>query len=189
MAAPPTPKPTPEAFTIKAAGTLSRIITDISVLPAYDPASPPNPLPQPLQAKALWDTGATRSVVSHDIAKQLALADMGAANINHGGGEGTSPTHLVNFQLPHGVGFAGILVTEFPPPKDGSFNVIVGMDVICVGDFTITNSGGETWVSFRVPAMAHIDYVSETNKAKFAGTNRNAPCPCGSGKKYKKCHG
>jgi preprotein translocase subunit SecA len=24
---------------------------------------------------------------------------------------------------------------------------------------------------------------------EFAGTPRNAPCPCGSGKKYKKCHG
>ena len=23
----------------------------------------------------------------------------------------------------------------------------------------------------------------------FAGTGRNADCPCGSGKKYKKCHG
>jgi preprotein translocase subunit SecA len=23
----------------------------------------------------------------------------------------------------------------------------------------------------------------------YAGTSRNAPCPCGSGKKYKRCHG
>ncbi|MEO8106472.1 MAG: SEC-C metal-binding domain-containing protein, partial [Actinomycetes bacterium] len=25
--------------------------------------------------------------------------------------------------------------------------------------------------------------------AEYAGTPRNAPCPCGSGAKYKKCHG
>lgn len=24
---------------------------------------------------------------------------------------------------------------------------------------------------------------------KYPGTARNAPCPCGSGKKYKRCHG
>jgi preprotein translocase subunit SecA len=24
---------------------------------------------------------------------------------------------------------------------------------------------------------------------EYAGTPRNAPCPCGSGKKYKRCHG
>ena len=27
------------------------------------------------------------------------------------------------------------------------------------------------------------------NEPEFAGTSRNADCPCGSGKKYKKCHG
>jgi preprotein translocase subunit SecA len=26
-------------------------------------------------------------------------------------------------------------------------------------------------------------------RAPWAGTGRNAPCPCGSGKKYKHCHG
>jgi preprotein translocase subunit SecA len=25
--------------------------------------------------------------------------------------------------------------------------------------------------------------------SEYSGTPRNAPCPCGSGKKYKKCHG
>jgi len=29
----------------------------------------------------------------------------------------------------------------------------------------------------------------ETQKQQFKGVGRNEPCPCGSGKKYKKCHG
>ena len=32
-----------------------------------------------------------------------------------------------------------------------------------------------------------IQYSISTEGAKKVG--RNAPCPCGSGKKYKKCHG
>ena len=28
-----------------------------------------------------------------------------------------------------------------------------------------------------------------TSSGEFAGTSQNAPCPCGSGKKYKRCHG
>ena len=28
-----------------------------------------------------------------------------------------------------------------------------------------------------------------TESDEYAGTGRNADCPCGSGKKYKKCHG
>ena len=27
------------------------------------------------------------------------------------------------------------------------------------------------------------------DKDEFAGVGRNAPCPCGSGKKFKMCHG
>ncbi|MDQ4008196.1 MAG: SEC-C metal-binding domain-containing protein, partial [Actinomycetota bacterium] len=28
-----------------------------------------------------------------------------------------------------------------------------------------------------------------TAELEYAGTPRNAPCPCGSGRKYKRCHG
>ena len=31
--------------------------------------------------------------------------------------------------------------------------------------------------------------VSETVDDSYSGTARNAPCPCGSGRKYKRCHG
>ena len=32
------------------------------------------------------------------------------------------------------------------------------------------------------------DWATKTEDI-YAGTERNAPCPCGSGKKYKQCHG
>ncbi len=32
-------------------------------------------------------------------------------------------------------------------------------------------------------------YVDGVARAKATSTGRNEPCPCGSGKKYKKCHG
>ncbi|WP_067825498.1 preprotein translocase subunit SecA [Actinomadura kijaniata] len=34
-----------------------------------------------------------------------------------------------------------------------------------------------------------VEHHSEEEKDPYAGTNRNDPCPCGSGKKYKRCHG
>ena len=183
------PRPSFDAFTVKGNGELNRIITDISICSAFDPDAPPTPLPTSKPAKALWDTGATRSVISKEIAKELGLAPVGTVNVTHGGGVGSSPTYLVNLALPHGVAFAGILVTEFPPPSDDSFTVIVGMDIICAGDFALTNVGGRTWLSFRVPSCGSIDYVVEWNRLMFAGTHRNAPCPCGSGEKFKRCHG
>ena len=31
--------------------------------------------------------------------------------------------------------------------------------------------------------------IDKNNPATWANLNRNADCPCGSGKKYKHCHG
>ncbi|HVR72523.1 MAG TPA: SEC-C metal-binding domain-containing protein [Vicinamibacteria bacterium] len=141
-----------------------------------------------MNAKALWDTGASKSVISGALARALAVAPVGSAKINHAGGISQSPTYLLNFGLPHRVLIAGILACEFQEAPNG-FNAIVGMDVICSGDFAITNVGGRSCVSFRTPSCETIDYVVEANRVRYAGVGRNDPCPCGKGKKFKKCHG
>ncbi|HVC51000.1 MAG TPA: preprotein translocase subunit SecA [Stellaceae bacterium] len=38
-------------------------------------------------------------------------------------------------------------------------------------------------------APPHVGEAGNTARAPWAGTGRNAPCPCGSGKKFKHCHG
>lgn len=177
-----------KAFTIKANGRVDRIITEITVLPAFDPKAPPDPVPVGVKTQALWDTGASTSVLSGDLVKSLGLQASGATKVNHAGGASTSPTYVVNFQLPHAVGVAGIIASEFQAAPN-SFGAIVGMDVICHGDFAITNVSGQTWISFRSPSCATVDYVVEWNRMMFAGTPRNAPYPCGAGKKFKFCHG
>ena len=40
----------------------------------------------------------------------------------------------------------------------------------------------------RLSERVNIE-TQEEKKVKYQGTPRNAPCPCGSGKKYKKCCG
>jgi hypothetical protein len=42
------------------------------------------------------------------------------------------------------------------------------MDVITAGDFSITNHGGRTVFSFRVPSMSVVDYVAQHNAAMAA---------------------
>jgi len=60
-----------QAFTVKFSGITDRIITDIRVAEAFDPKNPPNPFPQHVSTKALWDTGASKSVISVGLAKTL----------------------------------------------------------------------------------------------------------------------
>ena len=52
--------------------------------------------------------------------------------------------------------------------------------------------------SVITPSIKMIDYVEEINKSMSSKSlekslskkvGRNDPCPCGSGKKYKHCHG
>jgi len=100
---------------------------------------------------------------------------------------------MVNFTLPNSVHLLGALVTEWP--GELQIGAILGMDVICMGDLSITHVGGKTCMSFRTPSCATIDYVSEYNRIVFAGVGRNEPCPCGKEKapgvpvKFKHCHG
>lgn len=71
-------------------------------------------------------------------------------------------------------------------------DVIIGMDVLGNGDFTVTHHGGKTTFSFCIPSRREIDFVAEVdreNRSKFPKVGRNDLCPCNSGKKYKKCHG
>lgn len=182
-----------QAFTVKFKGRADRVITPMGLMTAFDPAQPPPTPPLVVQTKALWDTGATKSSISPALAKELGLVPVGQVTVNHAGGNSISPTYLVNLRLPNEVGVAGVLVTEFPP--GGGFDAIVGMDIIGLGDFSITNVGGISSMSFRMPSCVAIDYVAEANRLHFAGVGRNAPCPCGAkddagrSVKYKRCHG
>src|SRR5713226_7104283 len=187
------PAPLPyHAFTQKYPGITNRIITPVHIAAAFDPANPP-PNPKFVTTSALWDTGASQSVVSAETAKTLGLVATGKSLVHHAGGKGLANTYVVNFPLPNQVGIQGVLVSECPEPEHKQFGAIIGMDIIMTGDLTISNHGGSSWVTFRFPSFAKVDYVEESKKltqpAVSAKVSRNSPCPCGSGKKYKKCHG
>ena len=184
------------AFTQKYSGPTNRIVTDVDVFPAFDPKSPPEGWPKPFRARGLWDTGATASCISPEVATNLKLASVGISNVNHAGGVGTSSKYLVNFFLPNSVGVAGVLVHEFAAVP-GDFGVIIGMDIISRGDFAVTHEDGKGCVSFRMPSCGQIDFVEEANRArmKLGKVGRNDPCMCGKthpdGRpvKFKHCHG
>lgn len=50
---------------------------------------------------------------------------------------------------------------------DDDSDLIIGMDIITQGDFSITNFGGRTLFSFRIPSLHSIDYESELRASKL----------------------
>jgi len=183
--------PTFHAFTSTANGRLREIITEIGVSLPFIASNVKADDERILKTNALWDTGATNSVVTRKTANELNLKPISVTKVSHADGVSNANVYLVNIYLPNNLIIPNVRVTECADAA-GNFGVIIGMDIISAGDFSITNVGNRTTVSFRIPSIKTIDYVQEANSLKTSSqkhVGRNDPCPCGSGLKYKKCHG
>ena len=139
--------------------------------------------------KAIWDTGATGSVITEKIVKELDLMPTGMTKVSTASGERDVNTYIVSIWLPNNVVVGNVKVTE--GIIHGEYEVLIGMDIITKGDFAITNYDGKTVFTFRFPSAECIDFVKKIRQESLVKAinkiGRNDPCPCGSSKKYKHC--
>lgn len=110
--------------------------------------------------RAIWDTGATNSVIMQPVIDKCGLQATGMARVQHAQGAADCETFLVNIGLPNKVMVTAVRVTRGDLPDT---DVLIGMDVINLGDFSVTNVNGITKCSFRFPSIEHVDYVQEAN--------------------------
>lgn len=176
------------AFTYRYTGRSLRLVSEVEIFPAS--AGPIQNQPG-RKYQALYDTGATHSSVTPRVVADLQLGSIGALKVRVGGGELPTTAHIVNIGLPNGVMFQKWRVSNVAL-HDG-LDVLIGMDILGVGDFTVTHHNGNTTFSFCCPSRGEIDFVADINTppppAQSDKIGRNSPCTCGSGKKYKKCCG
>lgn len=170
------------SFTLSANGLSRILISECSVSKPFDPLK--GEASQKIEKfNGLWDTGATATVISKKVVDILGLYPSGRTKVYHADGESDVNTYSINLYLPNQVGFNFLEVTE---GKLKGADLLIGMDIISSGDFSITNFNMKTTFSFRIPSISTVDFVKEHHNAKFS---RNKPCYCGSNKKYKHCHG
>ena len=149
------------SFTVKANTLHNRLVSPCWVYEAWTPevATPP---PQRRQYNALWDTGATNSMVTKRVVDELDLNVEGFTNVYHVGGESENkPQYFVNLVLFSEVHFPGVTVAE------GILlgaDVLIGMDIINRGDFAVSNKNGATSFSFRIPSVEDFDFASADNR-------------------------
>lgn len=181
------------SFTTKHDRRVNVLKSETLVSEAFDPSLTSN-LPPHKKFWAIWDTGATNSVISKKVVDECGLKPISMTQVHTAGGTKTSLVYLVNIVLRNNVGIPQIRVTEGNLRNDA--DVLIGMDIISQGDFAVTNRDGKTTFSFRIPSIECIDFVEQkpssmTSPIKKTApkVGRNDPCPCGSGKKYKKCCG
>ena len=150
------------SFTTKWPNRVRTLESQINVSEAFDPA--------PLIAQgeveefphetytAVWDTGATSSVITEKVIGDLELQPVGLTTNHTVGGTVKSERYLVNFWLPNKVIVPGLSACR---GEIYGTDVLIGMDVIGRGDFAVTNSDGQTWLSFTMPSVRKLDFVAE----------------------------
>jgi len=106
--------------------------------------------------RALWDTGATTSLISPQIIEEEELKPIGVLNVAVAGGIQCVNSFYVDIRLPNNVTIANMTLCCIELPNN--VDLLIGMDIITLGDFAITNAGGRTVISFRIPSLVNIDF-------------------------------
>ncbi|MEY2169572.1 MULTISPECIES: aspartyl protease family protein [unclassified Rhodanobacter] len=151
--------PQHQCLTVTFDGRSNVIPTQCEVMVGFDPLNPPAQQQSHL-FNAIWDTGATQTVITQAVVDKLGLLPTGLTRANTANGEHLTETFFVAVKLPNGVGFPGMTVSR---GNISGIDMLIGMDIICAGDFAITNVGGKTVMSYRVPSHKPIDFVREHN--------------------------
>lgn len=167
----------PRSFMYEADRVVLELVTPVGVgLPMS--ADSGNAVPKINGLKAVWDTGATGCAVTVDVAERINAPVINQVLV--GGVHGAEPCnqYLLSLFLPNGLYIPGVPVTELS--QDAGCDVLIGMDVISLGDFSTSTLGGKTSFTFRIPACQKHDFFKYWPKD-------TSVCTCGSGNMFKNC--
>jgi len=166
----------PLSFVAYREGIVNILATKVKIGKDFNP-HPSNSPPSLKEYAAIWDTGATNSVITKKVAAECDLKPIGMARMHTAGGERDCPVYFVSIYLPNNAGITQVRVTECDELV-GEAEVLIGMDIINLGDFAISNKDGKTVFSFRMPSTGVIDFVkhqalSEKAMANLSGNRAN----------------
>ena len=159
-----------QAFTFKAPGLVPAIHMPVTIISGA----------KSIQIQAVWDTGAMTSCISTRVASHLGLVPIGQNTHHSASGTFECIDYIVDISLLNQVKIPDVRVSDFAGGP--GIDALIGMDIITMGDLSITNAGQKTVMSFRIPPDAfHIDYVQMQKSA-----NKNAAALKQFKKKMKK---
>ena len=99
-----------------------------------------------IKIKAIWDTGAESTMITHELAQKLKLSSVAITTINSISERNIiTNIYMVNLYLPNGVKIESFVDESKPINCD----ILIGMDIISKGLFNIDNREGKTNFSFE----------------------------------------
>jgi hypothetical protein len=154
------------------------IVTPAKIGPSCPGERPYIPYAQ--EFLAIWDTGATQTTITEDLAKKLGLYKISEHMVEGVTGSAICNTYLIALALPNGILIPEIEVADCA--GNIGCDILIGMDVIGKGDFAVCNVWGNTTFSFRVPSVGVVDFTSASDPAYAPSQKQHL----GSKKKYKR---
>jgi len=120
----------------------------------------------PAAIKAVWDTGATMTCIKPALRDRLKLRPLEDSRTEFASVSGklTAELTLVNLLLMPGLEIenCSVYIMDFP----GDADILIGMNIIRMGDFAVCNAGGTTSFSFAIPPFP--DRINFEDKAQTA---------------------
>lgn len=152
-------------ITVSYDAVVDKIITSVSILKNHDSSIDSASNAHPFETHALWDTGSACSSITLRAARALEIISKGDAEVVHMKGRDLSRTYLIDLILPDTMLIEKRLVTEFEN-EVGDFDLLIGMDIISMGDLSITNFNQRTVMTFRIPSLGTIDFITDRKKQR-----------------------
>ena len=156
------------AFTSKFVGRTLTLSTKVEISEPHHPDWG-TPQPENHEYVAIWDTGATKSVISTKVAKAMGLLPTGQTIQKTANGEREALLYTVNIYLPNSVVFVAAEVIDGIMEAE----ILIGMDIIGAGDFAVTHKYGNTVMSYQMPSDTNINFVHDLKqRGKVIKANR-----------------
>lgn len=87
---------------------------------------------------------------------KLGLKSLGLVKMQHANGTSLVNTYMINLLLPNKMEVHSLYVMEGAMTD---CDILIGMDIITLCDFAITNKNGKTNFSFDIPSSRITDYT------------------------------
>ena len=134
-------------------GIADAVITDAIVFSAT-PVGKGHAIPKHVfTASAAWDTGSQFTLISQHIVEQLDLKPHAEGMIMGIGGDQKAETYIVHIGLPTGDMVQDL---EVYCSDIDDYDVLIGMDIISLCDFFVTNKDETTELFVRIPSEGRI---------------------------------
>lgn len=140
-------------YTKKCLDLIDAIISECRVCPPVDFMKGEMPETIYTSQNAMWDTGATNTLISPKIIQALNLKSFGKSSISSANGVIETNSYLIHVGLPSGSIITNILALE---NDNEDYEIVIGMDIITQGDFAFSNKDGHSTFSFRIPSTEEI---------------------------------